>query len=126
MVSHKWVWKGKCLSTVQRALVSSNAESNHDMNRLSDRKSPMADTSLFFVRGLMENVESRTLRTSADLISSILNWVCPECGGRMGGLGNEFMCHGKCKINWRPVWERVIVNAARQRMARGRGRFRCQ
>ena len=44
----------------------------------------------------MENVELTTLRTSADLISSILNWVCPECGVRMGGLGNEFMCHGKC------------------------------
>jgi tRNA(Ile2) C34 agmatinyltransferase TiaS len=74
----------------------------------------------------MENVELTTLRTSADLISSILNWVCPECGVRMGGLGNEFMCHGKCQINWRPVWERVFVNAARQRAARGRRRFRCQ
>jgi tRNA(Ile2) C34 agmatinyltransferase TiaS len=74
----------------------------------------------------MENVELTTLRTSADLISSILNWVCPECGGRMGGLGNEFMCHGKCKINWRPVWERVFVTAARQPAARGRRRSRCQ
>ena len=74
----------------------------------------------------MENVEVTTLRTSADLISSILNWVCPECGGGMGGPGNEFTCHGKCKINWRPVWERVLVKVARQSAARGRRSFRCQ
>lgn len=68
----------------------------------------------------MENAELTTFRTSAELISSILNWVCPECGGRMGGVGNEFVCQGKCKINWRPVWERVFATVARRRPSRGR------
>ena len=27
---------------------------------------------------------------SADYLSAILNWVCPECGGRMGGRSKEF------------------------------------
>jgi tRNA(Ile2) C34 agmatinyltransferase TiaS len=74
----------------------------------------------------MQNEHLTTLRTSADLISSILNWVCPECGGRMGGPGNEFVCHGKCKINWRAAWERVFVNPARRHATRGRTRFRYQ
>jgi hypothetical protein len=74
----------------------------------------------------MQNLELTGLRTSADLISSILNWVCPMCGGRMGGPGNEFVCQGKCKIDWREIWERVRVNSAIQRVARGRRRFRCQ
>jgi hypothetical protein len=74
----------------------------------------------------MENAELTTLRTSADLISSIVNWVCPECGGRMGGPGNEFQCHGRCKINWRSLWDRMFVDPARRHAARGQKRFRCQ
>jgi len=52
MFSRKRLWSGKCISTVQQASVSSNAESNQDMNRLSDCKSPMDDTALLFVRCL--------------------------------------------------------------------------
>src|ERR1700690_3901362 len=39
----------------------------------------------------------------------ILNWVCPECGGRMGGHGSEFKCHGECQIDWRQLWEQVLA-----------------
>jgi tRNA(Ile2) C34 agmatinyltransferase TiaS len=46
-------------------------------------------------------------RTTKEIFSSILNWVCPECGGRMGGRGKEFRCQGKCQMDWRPLWERV-------------------
>jgi tRNA(Ile2) C34 agmatinyltransferase TiaS len=45
---------------------------------------------------------------SADVISGILNWVCPGCGGRMGGLGKEYKCQGECQTDWRPAWERVL------------------
>jgi hypothetical protein len=44
------------------------------------------------------------LRTSADTISSIVNWVCPDCGGRMGGRTREFKCQGDCQRDWRGVW----------------------
>jgi hypothetical protein len=45
-------------------------------------------------------------KATAEVISSILNWVCPECGGRMGGRGSEFRCQGECQIDWRQFWER--------------------
>jgi hypothetical protein len=50
------------------------------------------------------------LRTSKDIISDILNWVCPECGGRMGGgRTKEFKCQGECLTDWRDVWERRLA-----------------
>lgn len=48
-------------------------------------------------------------RPTQEVLSSILNWVCPECGGRMGGRGREFKCQGACQIDWRRVWERVAL-----------------
>jgi hypothetical protein len=47
-------------------------------------------------------------QTSEDIISGILNWVCPECGGRMGGRTKEFKCQGECLTDWRDVWERRV------------------
>jgi hypothetical protein len=44
-------------------------------------------------------------QTSEDIISGILNWVCPECGGPMGGRTKEFKCQGECLTDWRDVWE---------------------
>lgn len=35
------------------------------------------------------------------IISSILNLVCPLCGGRM----SEFQCEGRCGRNWLAEWE---------------------
>jgi hypothetical protein len=45
------------------------------------------------------------LQTSEDNISGILNWVCPECGGPIGGRIQEFKCQGECLRDWRDVWE---------------------
>lgn len=50
-----------------------------------------------------------TSRSSEDVISGILNWVCPECGGRMGGRTREFKCQGECQRDWRQVWESSLV-----------------
>jgi hypothetical protein len=44
------------------------------------------------------------LRTSEDIISGILNLVCPACGGRMGGRRTEFKCQGACQTDWRQAW----------------------
>jgi hypothetical protein len=45
------------------------------------------------------------LRTTEDILSGILNLVCPECGGRMGGRRKEFKCQGACQTDWREAWE---------------------
>src|SRR5580704_12016882 len=47
-------------------------------------------------------------QSGEDIISGILNWVCPECGGRMGGRTKEFKCQGECLTDWRDVWERRV------------------
>jgi tRNA(Ile2) C34 agmatinyltransferase TiaS len=57
----------------------------------------------------MRFIRLRAIKATADVVSGILNWVCPECGGRMGGSGKEFKCQGKCQIDWRQVWERVLA-----------------
>ena len=49
-----------------------------------------------------------TFQISEDIISGILNWVCPECGGPMGGRTKEFKCQGECLTDWRDVWERRV------------------
>jgi len=43
----------------------------------------------------MQFMRLTTVRVSADVISGILNGVCPECGGRMGGPGKEFQVPGR-------------------------------
>lgn len=35
------------------------------------------------------------------VISSILNLVCPQCGGRM----SVFQCTGRCRRSWLAEWE---------------------
>ena len=49
-------------------------------------------------------------QTGEDIISGILNWVCPKCGGRMGGRTKEFKCQGECLTDWRNVWESRLAN----------------
>jgi hypothetical protein len=39
--------------------------------------------------------------SNAQIISSIINLVCPQCGGRM----SEFQCEGRCCRNWLAEWE---------------------
>ena len=59
-------------------------------------------------------------KTATELISSIVNWVCPECGGRMGGRGREFHCQGECQADWRQLWEQVLQPTRRSRLHRVR------
>jgi hypothetical protein len=51
---------------------------------------------------------------SEGFISAILNWVCPECGGRMGGRTQEFKCQGACRTDWRDVWERRVDKSGKK------------
>jgi tRNA(Ile2) C34 agmatinyltransferase TiaS len=53
--------------------------------------------------------------TSTNILSSIANWVCPDCGGRMGGRGKEFKCQGECQKDWREPWEQSHSKEARLR-----------
>jgi len=39
--------------------------------------------------------------SNGHVISSIINLVCPQCGGRM----SEFQCEGRCRRNWLSEWE---------------------
>jgi len=63
----------------------------------------------------MQLVRLSTVKSSSDVLSGILNWVCPECGGKMGGTGKEFKCQGQCLTDWRPVWELVFSSSVQRR-----------
>lgn len=67
----------------------------------------------------MQIISRTTVVETADLISGILNWVCPGCGGKMGGPGKEFKCQGECLTDWRLIWERM-VSARGSALSRGR------
>ena len=56
----------------------------------------------------MQVINGTKVAGGADVISGILNWVCPRCGGRMGGRGKEFKCQGECLTDWRLLWERIL------------------
>jgi hypothetical protein len=36
--------------------------------------------------------------------SSIVNCICPECGGALSLATKQFRCQGRCGTDWRPVW----------------------
>jgi hypothetical protein len=55
---------------------------------------------------------------SSELMSDILNCVCPDCGGSMGCAGRAFKCLGECQRDWREVWEQVL-SAGFDRRSRG-------
>lgn len=57
----------------------------------------------------MAFIRLSSYRTRNEVLSSILNLVCPECGGRMGGRGREFKCQGTCQMDWRPLWDRDLL-----------------
>lgn len=40
-----------------------------------------------------------SVKAAADMVSNTLNWIRPECGGRMGGRGKEFKCQGECQTD---------------------------
>jgi hypothetical protein len=37
------------------------------------------------------------IKASADVVSGILNWVCPECGGRMGAAAESSSARGNVR-----------------------------
>ena len=49
----------------------------------------------------MSVIETTPEETNDRIISSIINWVCPRCGGHMV----EYQCCGRCRRNWLPEWE---------------------
>jgi hypothetical protein len=65
-----------------------------------------------------------TLQTTEDIISDILNLVCPECGGPIGGPSQEFKCQGRCRRDWRAVWE--SSSAKPDKSTKSRARTRCR
>ena len=56
----------------------------------------------------MQFIRVGTAKTSSDVMSGILNCVCPECGGSMGELGREFKCQGECRTDWRQIWDQFL------------------
>ena len=56
----------------------------------------------------MRFIRVATAKTSADVMSGILNCVCPECGGSMGRTGREFKCQGECQTDWRQIWDQLF------------------
>jgi len=53
----------------------------------------------------MTIIETLPGTTKDSIISSLINLVCPQCGGAM----MEFQCRGKCRRDWFPEW--VWANA---------------
>ena len=49
----------------------------------------------------MKNLDTLPGESNTSIISSIINLVCPQCGGRM----SEFQCEGRCRRNWLAEWE---------------------
>src|SRR5579864_9822096 len=54
------------------------------------------------------------------IISSIINLVCPQCGGRM----SEFQCEGRCCRNWLAEWEWAnhVTRSSKSRVSGHRAR----
>lgn len=49
----------------------------------------------------MRIIDAIPRESNATIISSIINLVCPQCGGSM----LEFQCYGRCGRNWIAEWE---------------------
>ena len=69
----------------------------------------------------MQFMRFNPVRSGADVISGILNCVCPQCGGRMGERGNEFKCQGECLRDWRRTWERFLGSRSTRSKIASRG-----
>ena len=48
----------------------------------------------------MSSLDAPICELNIRMISSILNLVCPQCGGSMSG----FQCRGMCGKDWLPEW----------------------
>jgi hypothetical protein len=54
-------------------------------------------------------IETMPGEPNSSMISSIINLVCPQCGGSM----MEFQCCGKCRRNWLTEWEWAMRTTGR-------------
>ena len=52
-------------------------------------------------RAIMRSLDTLPGESNTSIISSIINAVCPQCGGRM----SAFECEGRCGRNWLAEWE---------------------
>ena len=50
---------------------------------------------------MLRIIEAPPGEPNPNIISSIINLICPLCGGGM----MEFQCHGRCGRNWLIEWE---------------------
>jgi hypothetical protein len=50
----------------------------------------------------MKTFDTMPGESNANMISSIVNLVRPQCGGRM----SEYQYEGRCRRNWFMEWER--------------------
>jgi tRNA(Ile2) C34 agmatinyltransferase TiaS len=57
----------------------------------------------------MPAMRSAAIGVSSEVISGILNCVCPDCSGSMGGAGKEFKCRGECQTDWRPALGATLI-----------------
>ena len=62
---------------------------------------PLAFLQNLHRRLIMRSFDTLPGESNASIISSIINLVCPQCGGRM----SEFECEGRCRRNWLAEWE---------------------
>lgn len=69
----------------------------------------------------MQSVAIRAIRdavlTASD-VSSILNLICPRCGGPLGEPSREFQCQGLCRKDWRSDWEDSGLNRKKKTTTR--------
>lgn len=63
----------------------------------------------------MRTVDTLPGESNASIISSIINLVCPQCGGKM----SEFECEGRCGRNWLAEWEWANQATSNPRSPRG-------
>ena len=63
----------------------------------------------------MRSLDTLPGESNTSIISSIINLVCPQCGGRM----SEFQCEGRCCRNWLAEWEWANRAARSSKSRRG-------
>jgi hypothetical protein len=79
----------------------SAAENPRHKLRVQSPVLPLAFLGSLDRRATMSTFDTLPGESSTSIISSIINLVCPQCGGRM----SEFQCEGRCRRNWLAEWE---------------------
>ena len=95
------LWRIKCMTGLRFGFCADGACSSSQ-----SRGSRTAEV-LLTGEVRMQFIRCNSVKSGEDVISGILNCVCPECGGRMGERGKEFRCQGECLTDWRQAWEQA-------------------